>query len=131
MERQYVAINLHLNRSVVGRENEPGEEVGVTRIDNDPWALAKAVREAGEAPEVAIEATYGWVRHRAPGDRVGCKDPPAACRSRPLKPAAGQVGSGKARRLLMIRGWGGGSVSPRRQRPEFGRWPGRRTATLL
>ena len=80
----------------------------MTRIDNDPWALAEAVREAGEAPEVAIEATYGWVRHRAPGDRVGCKDPPAACRSRPLKPAAGQVGSGKARRLLMIRGGGGG-----------------------
>ncbi len=25
------------------------------------------------------------VRHEAPYDRVGCKDPPAACRSRPLK----------------------------------------------
>ena len=85
MERQYVAIDLHLNRSVVVRENEAGEKVGVTRIDNDPLALAEALREAGEAPEVAIEATYGWVRHEAPCDRVGCKDPPAACRSRPLK----------------------------------------------
>ena len=85
MERQYVAIDLHLNRSVVVRENEAGEKVGVTRIDNDPLALAEAIREAGEAPEVAIEATYGWVRHEAPCDRVGCKDPPAACRSRPLK----------------------------------------------
>ena len=85
MERQYVAIDLHLNRSVVVRENEAGEKVGVTRIDNDPLALAEAIREAGEAPEVAIEATYGWVRHEAPCDRVGCKDPPAACRSRSLK----------------------------------------------
>jgi hypothetical protein len=85
VERQYVAIDLHLNRSVVVRENEAGEKVGVTRIDNDPLALADAIREAGEAPEVAIEATYGWVRHEAPCDRVGCKDPPAACRSRPLK----------------------------------------------
>ena len=85
MERQYVAIDLHLNRSVVVRENEAGEKVGVTRIDNDPLALAEAIREAGEAPEVAIEATYGWVRHEAPCDRVGCRAPPVACRSRPLK----------------------------------------------
>ncbi len=60
MERQYVAIDLHLNRSVVVRENEAGEKVGVTRIDNDPVTLAEALRESGEAPEVAIEATYGW-----------------------------------------------------------------------
>jgi hypothetical protein len=53
VERQYVAIDLHLNRSVVVRENEAGEKVGVTRIDNDPMALAEAIREAGEAPEVA------------------------------------------------------------------------------
>jgi hypothetical protein len=85
VERQYVAIDLHLNRSVVVRENEAGEKVGVTRIDNDPFALAEAIREAGEQPEVAIEAAYGWVRHEAPYDRVGCKDPPVACRSRPLK----------------------------------------------
>ena len=85
MERQYVAIDLHLNRSVVVRENEAGEKVGVERIDNDPLALAEAIRVAGEAPEVAIEATYGWVRHEAPCDRVGCKDPPSACRSRSMK----------------------------------------------
>lgn len=85
MERQYVAIDLHLNRSVIVCENEAGEKVGVTRIDNDPLALADALRDAGEHPDVAIEATYGWVRHEAPCDRVGCKDPPVACRSRPLK----------------------------------------------
>ncbi len=60
MERQYVAIDLHLQRSLVVREDEAGEKVGTIRIDNDPVALAAALREAGEAPEVAIEATYGW-----------------------------------------------------------------------
>jgi transposase len=60
VERQYVAIDLHLNRSVIVCENEAGEKVGVTRIDNDPVALADALRDAGEHPDVAIEATYGW-----------------------------------------------------------------------
>jgi transposase len=60
VERQYVAIDLHLQRSLVVRENEAGEKVGTARIDNDPLALAAALREAGEEPEVAIEATYGW-----------------------------------------------------------------------
>jgi transposase len=60
VERQYVAIDLHLQRSLVVRENEAGEKVGTLRIDNDPMALAAAMREAGEEPEVAIEATYGW-----------------------------------------------------------------------
>jgi transposase len=60
VERQYVAIDLHLQRSLVVRENEAGEKVGSVRIDNDPLALAAALREAGEEPEVAIEATYGW-----------------------------------------------------------------------
>jgi hypothetical protein len=54
-------------------------------VANDPLAIAAAVVEAGPEPEVVIEATYGWVRHEAPSDRVGCKDPPVACRSRPLK----------------------------------------------
>ncbi len=85
MERQYVAIDLHLRRSLIVRENEAGEELGVVRIDNDPVALSVAMAEAGPDPEVAIEATYGWVRHEAPYDRVGCRAPPAACRSRPLK----------------------------------------------
>jgi transposase len=60
VERQYVAIDLHLSRSVIVCENEAGEKVGVTRIDNDPLALADALRDAGEHPDVAIEATYGW-----------------------------------------------------------------------
>lgn len=60
MERQYVAIDLHLKRSLIVRENQAGEELGVVRIDNDPLALAAALAEAGDNPEVAIEATYGW-----------------------------------------------------------------------
>ena len=85
VEPQYVAIDLHRLRSLIVRENEAGEEVGVVRIDNDPVALAQALADAGPAPEVAIEATYGWVRHEAPCDRVGGRSPPSACRSRPMK----------------------------------------------
>ena len=60
MERQYVAIDLHRRRSLILRQNEHGEELGVVRIDNDPIALAAALAEAGPDPEVAIEAIYGW-----------------------------------------------------------------------
>jgi transposase len=60
LERQYVAIDLHRRRSLILRQNERGEELGVVRIDNDPVALAAALAEAGPDPEVAIEATYGW-----------------------------------------------------------------------
>src|SRR5919199_3945477 len=60
VERQYVAIDLHKLRSLIVREDEGGNELGVVRIDNDPVALAAAVADAGPAPQVAIEATYSW-----------------------------------------------------------------------
>jgi len=60
VERQYVAIDLHKTRSLIVRDNAAGEELAVVRINNDPVALAAVVAEAGPAPEVAIEATYGW-----------------------------------------------------------------------
>ena len=60
MERQYVAVDLHSRRSMIVRENEAADQRQVTRIDNDPMALAAALAEAGPDPEVAIEATYGW-----------------------------------------------------------------------
>ena len=82
---QYVGIDLHRRRSVIVRMNDAGEVLEVAKIDNDPLALSLAIAEAGPDPEVALEACYGWVRHEAPCDRVGCKDPPVACRSRPLK----------------------------------------------
>jgi transposase len=60
VERQYVAIDLHRLRSLIVREGEGGDELGVVRIDNDPLTLASAVADAGPNPQVAIEATYGW-----------------------------------------------------------------------
>ena len=36
MQRQYVAIDLHRWRSVIVREEEGGQELGVTHIDNSP-----------------------------------------------------------------------------------------------
>jgi transposase len=60
VDRQYVAIDLHRKRSLIVRENAQGEELGVTRIDNDPLTLASVVSEGGPNPMVAIEATYGW-----------------------------------------------------------------------
>ena len=84
-QQQYVGIDLHRRRSVIVRRNGAGQTLDTVRIDNDPSALAAEMAKAGEHPEVVLEATYGWVRHEAPCDRVGCKDPPVACRSRPLK----------------------------------------------
>jgi transposase len=60
MARQYVGIDLHRRRSVIVRKNDAGEVLSTRRIDNDPLNLAAAVREAGESPEVILEATYGW-----------------------------------------------------------------------
>jgi hypothetical protein len=80
-----VAVDLHRRRSVVLGRDEEGEELPWVRLVNEPDRLVEAVMAYGEAPDVAIEATYGWVRHEALCDRVGCKDPPVACRSRPLK----------------------------------------------
>jgi transposase len=58
--RQVVGIDLHRHRSVIVRMTEAGERLGVVRIDNDPMTLAAAIAEAGEHPDVVLEATYGW-----------------------------------------------------------------------
>jgi len=84
-QRQYVGIDLHRRRSVIVRRTAEGETLDTVRIDNDALALAAELAKAGEHPEVILEATYGWVRHEAPHDRVGGRAPPPACRSRPLK----------------------------------------------
>ena len=60
MERQYVGIDLHRWRSLIVREDESGNQLGVTPIVNSPLALSQAIGEAGPHPEVAIEATAGW-----------------------------------------------------------------------
>jgi transposase len=56
----YVPIDLHRHRSVVMHMAADGEVLGWTRLANDPETLVAEVLKAGEAPEVAIEATYGW-----------------------------------------------------------------------
>jgi len=60
MARQYVGIDLHRRRSVIVHKNDAGEVLSTRRIDNDPVNLAAAVADAGEHPEVILEATYGW-----------------------------------------------------------------------
>jgi transposase len=59
VQRGYVAIDLHRKRSLVVIENEAGERTA-ERIVNDPYGLQCVIAKAGSAPEVAIEAAYGW-----------------------------------------------------------------------
>jgi transposase len=59
-QQQYVGIDLHRRRSVIVRMNDADEVLGLSKIDNDPLALAVALAEAGPDPEVALEACYGW-----------------------------------------------------------------------
>src|SRR5919199_835651 len=58
--QQYVGIDLHRRRSVVVRMTESGERLETVRISNDPEYLRQVMARAGEAPEVVLEATYGW-----------------------------------------------------------------------
>src|SRR2546421_5150222 len=37
-----------------------GQQLGWSRIDNDPVALGLELAKAGPDPEVVLEATYGW-----------------------------------------------------------------------
>ena len=85
MEQRYVGIDFHRRRSVIVHKDGAGTILETVHLDNGAEAFALELAKAGEHPEVVLEACYGWVRHEAPCDRVGCKDPPVACRSRPLK----------------------------------------------
>ena len=60
--QQFVGIDLHRRRSVLVRMTESGEHLGAVRIVNDRDILAAMMADAGEHPEVVLEATYGWVR---------------------------------------------------------------------
>jgi hypothetical protein len=57
--RQIVGIDLHRRRSVIVRIDQAGNRLDTVRIDNDPMALALEIAEAGEDPQVVLEATYG------------------------------------------------------------------------
>ena len=58
--RQVVGIDLHRRRSVIVRTTGAGEVLEVARINNDLASLAAVMARTGEAPEVVLEATYGW-----------------------------------------------------------------------
>jgi transposase len=58
--QQYVGIDLHRRRSVLVRMTDAGDRLETTRISNDPEYLQQVMARAGEAPEVVLEATYGW-----------------------------------------------------------------------
>lgn len=58
--KQYVGIDLHRRRSVIVQTGQDGEHLATTRIDNDPFTLATEIASWGEAPQVVLEATYGW-----------------------------------------------------------------------
>ena len=58
--KQIVGMDLHRRRSVVVRMTESGERLETVRISNDPEYLREVMSRAGEAPEVVLEATYGW-----------------------------------------------------------------------
>ena len=58
--RQIVGMDLHRRRSVLVRMTEAGERLETVRISNDPEYLRAVMARAGEAPEVVLEATYGW-----------------------------------------------------------------------
>jgi transposase len=57
---QFVGIDLHRRRSVIVRTTETGEVLESVRILNDGERLASVLQRCGEAPEVVMEATYGW-----------------------------------------------------------------------
>jgi hypothetical protein len=61
-DRQFVGIDLHRRRSVIVRMDAEGQVLRAEQIVNDPQRLVEVVAAAGEAPEVVLEATYGWVR---------------------------------------------------------------------
>ena len=58
--RQYVGIDLHRRRSVIVRMDQDGNKLSCVRLPNEPAEVAMEIAKAGEAPEVVLEATYGY-----------------------------------------------------------------------
>ncbi len=69
--KQIVGMDLHRRRSVLVRMTEAGDHLETVRISNDPEVLGQVMARAGEAPEVVLEATYGWVRRERCMSEVG------------------------------------------------------------
>jgi transposase len=45
---------------VILRQDAEGNQLSLTRISNDPVALAEEISRAGQHPDVVLEATNGW-----------------------------------------------------------------------
>ena len=58
--KQIVGMDLHRRRSVLVRMTESGRHLETVRISNDPEYPRAVMARAGEAPEVVLEAAYGW-----------------------------------------------------------------------
>jgi transposase len=58
--QQFVGIDLHRRRSVIVRMDADGGVLEKVQIVNDADRLTSVTARAGEAPEVVLEATYGW-----------------------------------------------------------------------
>jgi transposase len=58
--QQFVGIDLHRRRSVIVRMSDRGEVLENVRIVNDVESLTRVIDRCGEAPEVVLEAMYGW-----------------------------------------------------------------------
>ncbi len=58
--QQFVGIDLHRRRTVIVRTTAAGDQLECIRISNDVDRLSTVMARAGEAPEVVLEATYGW-----------------------------------------------------------------------
>ena len=57
---QIVGMDLHRRRSVLVRMTPDGRRLDTARITNSPAELRREIAQAGERPEVVLEATYGW-----------------------------------------------------------------------
>jgi transposase len=60
MERQYVGIDLHRRSTTIHRMSADGTVLGTARVRSQPMELAEVMADAGPAPEVVLESTYGW-----------------------------------------------------------------------
>jgi hypothetical protein len=58
--KQIVGMDVHRRRSVLVRMTKADQRLETVRISNDPDYLRAVMARAGEAPEVVLEATYGW-----------------------------------------------------------------------
>src|SRR3982750_532739 len=58
--QQFVGIDLHRRRSVIVRTDAAGQVLEKVQILNDADGLRQVLSRAGQAPEVVLEATYGW-----------------------------------------------------------------------